>query len=147
MSLQCGIIGIANTGKTTIFNCMSNVKAETSNFAFTSNKSNMGIIHVPDQRLYELEKYQTTQRIVHATVEIVDIPGLAKGANQGEGVGNKFLADIRNTDALIHVLRCFDDDNLPHIDGVVDPVRDIGKYRFRITGEGPGECGKEITAS
>jgi ribosome-binding ATPase len=132
MSLQCGIIGIANTGKTTIFNCMSNVKAETSNFAFTSNKSNVGVIHVPDQRLYELEKYQPTQKIVHASVEIVDIPGLAKGANQGEGVGNKFLADIRNTDALIHVLRCFDDDNLPHIDGVVDPVRDLENIDFEL---------------
>lgn len=132
MSLQCGIIGIANTGKTTIFNCMSNVKAETSNFAFTSNKSNLGVIHVPDQRLYELEKLVPTQRVVHATVEIVDIPGLTKGANQGEGVGNKFLADIRNTDALIHVLRCFDDDNLPHVDGSVDPIRDIENIDFEL---------------
>jgi len=132
MSLQCGIIGIANTGKTTLFNCMSNVKAETSNFAFTSNKSNIGVIHVPDQRLYELEKLIPTQRVVHATVEIVDIPGLTKGANQGEGVGNKFLADIRNTDALIHVLRCFDDDNLPHIDGSIDPVRDIENIDFEL---------------
>jgi GTP-binding protein YchF len=132
MSLQCGIIGIANTGKTTIFNCMSNVKAETSNFAFTSNKSNIGVIHVPDQRLYELEKLVPTQRVVHATVEITDIPGLTKGANQGEGVGNKFLADIRNTDALIHVLRCFDDPNLPHIDGSVDPVRDIENIDFEL---------------
>jgi ribosome-binding ATPase len=132
MSLQCGIIGIANTGKTTIFNCMSNVKAETSTFAFTSNKSNMGIIHVPDQRLYELEKLVPTKRVVPATVEIVDIPGLTKGANQGEGVGNKFLGDIRNTDALIHVLRCFDDDNLPHIDGSVDPVRDIENIDFEL---------------
>jgi GTP-binding protein YchF len=132
MSLQCGIIGIANTGKTTIFNCMSNVKAETSNFAFTSNKSNIGVIHVPDKRLYELEKLVPTQRVVHATVEIVDIPGLAKGANQGEGVGNKFLDDIRKTDALIHVLRCFDDPNLPHIDGSVDPVRDIENIDFEL---------------
>jgi GTP-binding protein YchF len=111
---------------------MSNVKAETSNFAFTSNKSNIGVIHVPDQRLYELEKFIPTQRVVHATVEIVDIPGLTKGANQGEGVGNKFLADIRNTDALIHVLRCFDDDNMPHIDGSVDPVRDIENIDFEL---------------
>jgi hypothetical protein len=111
---------------------MSNVKAETSNFAFTSNKSNIGLIHVPDQRLYEMEKFQPTNRIVHATVEIVDIPGLTKGANQGEGVGNKFLADIRNTDALIHVVRCFDDDNLPHIEGSVDPVRDIENIDFEL---------------
>lgn len=111
---------------------MSNVKAETSNFAFTSNKSNIGVIHVPDKRLYELEKLVPTQRVVHATVEIVDIPGLAKGANQGEGVGNKFLDDIRKTDALIHVLRCFDDPNLPHIDGSVDPVRDIENIDFEL---------------
>ncbi|MFH2096010.1 MAG: GTPase, partial [Bacteroidota bacterium] len=125
MSLKCGIIGIANTGKTTLFNCISGAKGEISNFAFSSNKSNIGIVKVPDSRLYELEKYQPTQKIVHATVEIVDVPGLTKGSNKGEGVGNKFLADIRNTDALIHVLRCFDDDNLPHIDGPVNPVRDI----------------------
>ncbi len=125
MSLRCGIIGIANVGKTTIFNCMSNIKAETSNAAFTSNKSNIGVIPVPDQRLYKLEKLQPTEKVVAATVEILDIPGLTKGASHGEGVGNKFLADIRNADALIHVLRCFDDDNLPHIEGSVDPLRDI----------------------
>lgn len=125
MPLQCGIIGITNSGKTTIFNCLSGTKVETSSYAFSASKSNIGIIQVPDRRLYELEKYQKTERIVHTTVGIVDIPGLAKGSNKGEGVGNKFLADIRNTDALIHVLRCFDDDNLPHIDGSVDPVRDM----------------------
>ncbi|HEX2920324.1 MAG TPA: redox-regulated ATPase YchF [Bacteroidales bacterium] len=125
MALQCGIIGITNTGKTTIFNCISNTKGETNSFAFSATKSNIGIVQVPDQRLYEMEKYQVTDRIVHTTVEIVDIPGLAKGSNKGEGVGNKFLGDIRNTDALIHVLRCFDDEALPHIDGSVDPVRDI----------------------
>jgi ribosome-binding ATPase YchF (GTP1/OBG family) len=132
MSLQCGIIGLANVGKSTLFNCMSNVKAETSNFAFTSSKSNIGVIHVPDPRLHELEKFQKTEKIVPATVEIVDIPGLAKGANQGEGVGNKFLADIRNTDALIHVLRCFDDPNLPHIEGSIDPARDIETLDFEL---------------
>jgi GTP-binding protein YchF len=125
MALQCGIIGITNVGKTTIFNCISNTKVETNAFAFSATKSNMGVVQVPDPRLYELEKHQVTEKIVHTTVEIVDIPGLAKGANKGEGVGNKFLADIRNTDALIHVLRCFDDEALPHIDGSVDPVRDL----------------------
>jgi ribosome-binding ATPase len=125
MPLQCGIIGITNVGKTTLFNCISNTKGETTEFAFSTNKSNIGLIVVPDSRLYELEKLQPTEKIVPATVDIVDIPGLTKGANQGEGVGNKFLADIRNTDALIHVLRCFDDDKLPHIDGSVNPVRDI----------------------
>jgi ribosome-binding ATPase len=125
MALQCGIIGITNIGKTTIFNCISNTKGETTAFAYSATKSNIGIVQVPDQRLYELEKHQVTDRIVHVTVEIVDIPGLAKGSNKGEGVGNKFLGDIRNTDALIHVLRCFDDELLPHIDGSVDPVRDL----------------------
>jgi GTP-binding protein YchF len=125
MALQCGIIGITNVGKTTIFNCISNTKGETTAFAFSATKSNIGVVQVPDPRLYELEKHQVTDRIVHVTVEIVDIPGLAKGSNKGEGVGNKFLADIRNTDALIHVLRCFDDELLPHIEGSVDPVRDL----------------------
>jgi len=125
MALQCGIIGITNVGKTTIFNCISNTKGETNAFAFSATKSNIGVVQVPDPRLYELEKHQVTDRIVNTTVEIVDIPGLAKGSNKGEGVGNKFLGDIRNTDALIHVLRCFDNDALPHIDGSVDPVRDL----------------------
>jgi ribosome-binding ATPase len=125
MALKCGIIGIANVGKTTLFNCMSSTKGETSSYAFSSSKSNMGTIHVPDPRLKELERFQPTEKLVTATVEVVDIPGLTKGSNKGEGVGNKFLADIRNTDALIHVLRCFDDKNLPHIEGSVDPVRDI----------------------
>ena len=125
MALQCGIIGITNVGKTTIFNCISNTKGETTAFAFSATKSNMGVVQVPDPRLYELEKHQVTEKIVHTTVEIVDIPGLAKGSNKGEGIGNKFLGDIRNTDALIHVLRCFDNDALPHIDGSVNPVRDL----------------------
>jgi GTP-binding protein YchF len=132
MGLQCGIIGITNVGKTTIFNCMSSTKAAASSFAFSASKSNISIINVPDSRLYELEKFQPTERIVHTTVEIVDIPGLAKGSNKGEGVGNKFLADIRNCDALIHVLRCFDDPNLPHVDGSVDPVRDIETVNFEL---------------
>lgn len=132
MSLQCGIIGLANTGKTTLFNCMSNVKAETSQFAFTSNKSNLGMIRVPDPRLAELEKFQATEKLVPAVVEIVDIPGLAKGSSEGEGMGNSFLADIRDTDALIHVLRCFDDDNLMHIDGSVNPLRDLETLDFEL---------------
>jgi len=132
MGLQCGIIGITNVGKTVIFNCMSSTKAQASNFAFSSNKSNISIINVPDSRLYELEKYQPTDKTVHATVEIVDIPGLARGSNKGEGVGNSFLGDIRNCDALIHVLRCFDDPNLPHVDGSVDPVRDIETVNFEL---------------
>ncbi len=132
MALQCGIIGLTNTGKTTIFNCISNTKGETNAFAFSAVKSNIGVIQVPDPRLYELEKHQVTEKIVNTTVEIVDIPGLAKGSNKGEGVGNKFLGDIRNTDALIHVLRCFDNDALPHIDGSVDPVRDVETVDFEL---------------
>jgi len=111
---------------------MSATKAQTGKFAFSSNKSNISIVNVPDDRLYELAKLQPTERIVHTTVEIVDIPGLTKGANKGEGVGNKFLSDIRNCDALIHVLRCFDDENLPHIEGSIDPVRDIETVNFEL---------------
>ncbi len=124
MSLNCGIIGIANSGKTTLFNCMSNTKAQVTDFAFGSSKSNVGIINVPDDRLYVLEKMVKAARVVHATVEIVDIPGLTKGSSKGEGVGNSFLADIRQTDALIHVIRCFDNPALPHVEGSIDPVRD-----------------------
>lgn len=132
MALQCGIIGITNVGKTTIFNCISNTRGETTAYAFSATKSNIGLIQVPDNRLYELEKFQKTEKIIPTTVEIVDIPGLARGSNKGEGVGNKFLGDIRNTDALIHVLRCFDNENLPHIDGSVDPVRDLENIDFEL---------------
>lgn len=125
MALNCGIIGITNTGKTTIFNCMSNTKAEASSFAFSATKSNIGMVEVPDQRLKVIDQLIKSAKVVPATVEIVDVPGLAKGASQGEGVGNKFLADIQQMDALIHVLRCFDDPALPHIEGSVDPVRDM----------------------
>lgn len=135
MALKCGIIGVANVGKSTLFNCMSNTRVETSSFAFTSSKSNMGVVNVPDPRLYNLENFQPTDRVIPATVDIVDIPGLARGASKGEGVGNKFLSDIRNTDALIHVLRCFDDEGLPHIDGSVDPVRDIETINLELQAE------------
>jgi len=132
MALNCGIIGLTNTGKTTIFNCMSNTKAESSNYAFSATKSNKGMVEVPDPRLYEIDKRLKADKIVPATVEFVDLPGLAKGASEGEGVGNKFLADVQQTDALIHVLRCFDDENLPHIEGSVDPVRDLEIVDFEL---------------
>jgi len=132
MALKCGIIGVANVGKSTLFNCMSNSKVETSSFAFTSSKSNVGMVNVPDPRLYNLENFQPTDKVIPATVDIVDIPGLTKGASHGEGVGNKFLSDIRNTDALIQVLRCFDDEQLPHIDGSVNPVRDIETLNLEL---------------
>ncbi len=132
MALNCGIIGITNTGKTTLFNCISPVKGEITNFAFSATKSNIGIIKVPDQRLQELEKLHSTEKVVPTTVEIVDIPGLTKGSSRGEGVGNKFLNDIRNADALIHLLRCFDDENLPHTEGSVDPVRDLETIELEL---------------
>ncbi|MFO7620990.1 MAG: redox-regulated ATPase YchF [Bacteroidales bacterium] len=132
MALQCGITGITNVGKTTIFNCISGTRGEISAYAFSATKSNIGIVQVPDPRLYELAQYQVTDRIVPTTIEIVDIPGLARGSSKGEGVGNKFLGDIRNTDALIHVLRCFDSDTLQHIDGSVDPVRDLETIDFEL---------------
>ncbi len=125
MALQCGILGITNVGKTTLFNCISNTRAEITDFAFSTNKSNIGIINVPDERPDKLAEIVKPQKITSATVEIVDVPGLTKGSSKGEGVGNKFLTDIKNTDALIHVLRCFDNDNLSHVDGSVDPVRDM----------------------
>lgn len=121
MALQCGIIGLVNCGKTTIFNCISNTRGEINTFG--AARPNLGMIQVPDQRLYELERHQPTEKIIHTTFEIVDIPGLTRGSGKGEG--NRFLAEIRNTDALIHVLRCFEDENVPHGDGSVDPVRDI----------------------
>ncbi|MFN8257189.1 MAG: redox-regulated ATPase YchF [Bacteroidales bacterium] len=132
MGLSCGIVGLTNTGKSTIFNCFSNTKAEITNYTYSSTKSNLGMVKVPDQRLKELEKLQPTERLVQVVVDIVDLPGLAKGASQGEGVGNKFLADLRNTDAIIHVLRCFDDNNLPHVEGSVNPVRDIEILDFEL---------------
>jgi GTP-binding protein YchF len=125
MGLKCGIIGITNSGKTTLFNCMSNTKAAVTNFAFSTGKSNIGICDIPDLRLAEIDKIVKADKLIYANVEIVDIPGLTKGASTGEGIGNSFLADIRQCDALIHVLRCFDDDNLTHIDGSINPIRDI----------------------
>ncbi len=124
MPLHCGIVGLANSGKSTLFNCVSNTKAQTSPFAYTSNKSNLGAVKVPDPRLQEIDKFIKAAKIVPTNIEIVDIPGLARGSSHGEGVGNSFLSDIRNADALIHIVRCFDDPNLPHLDGSVDPVRD-----------------------
>lgn len=124
MALKCGIVGLPNVGKSTLFNCLSNAKAQSANFPFCTIEPNVGVITVPDERLTELERLVKPQRVVPTTVEIVDIAGLVKGASKGEGLGNKFLANIRETDAIIHVLRCFEDDNVTHVDGSVDPVRD-----------------------
>ncbi|MDE7153546.1 MAG: redox-regulated ATPase YchF [Muribaculaceae bacterium] len=124
MALQCGIVGLPNVGKSTLFNCLSNAKAQSANFPFCTIEPNVGVITVPDDRLTKLVEMCNPKSIVPATVEIVDIAGLVKGASKGEGLGNKFLANIRETDAILHVLRCFDDDNITHVDGSVDPVRD-----------------------
>jgi len=124
MALQCGIVGLPNVGKSTLFNCLSNAKAQAANFPFCTIEPNVGVITVPDERLNKLAELVHPQRIVPTTVEIVDIAGLVKGASKGEGLGTKFLANIRETDAILHVLRCFDDDNVTHVDGRVDPVRD-----------------------
>ena len=124
MALKCGIVGLPNVGKSTLFNCLSNAKAQAANFPFCTIEPNIGVITVPDERLNKLAELVHPERIVPTTVEIVDIAGLVKGASKGEGLGNKFLANIRETDAIIHVLRCFDDPNVVHVDGSVDPIRD-----------------------
>ncbi|KGN72251.1 GTP-binding protein [Porphyromonas macacae] len=124
MGLQCGIVGLPNVGKSTLFNCLSNAKAQSANFPFCTIEPNVGVITVPDERLNVLADLCKPQRLIPTTVEIVDIAGLVKGASKGEGLGNKFLGNIRETDAILHVLRCFDNDNITHVDGSIDPVRD-----------------------
>ena len=124
MALQCGIVGLPNVGKSTLFNCLSNAKAQSANFPFCTIEPNLGVITVPDPRLNKLADIVKPQNLIPTTVEIVDIAGLVKGASKGEGLGNKFLGNIRTTDAILHVLRCYDDDNIVHVDGSVDPIRD-----------------------
>ena len=124
MALQCGIVGLPNVGKSTLFNCLSNAKAQAANFPFCTIEPNIGVITVPDERLTKLTELVNPQRVVPNTIEIVDIAGLVKGASKGEGLGNQFLGNIRATNAIVHVLRCFDDGNVIHVDGSVDPIRD-----------------------
>ncbi|MEI6021037.1 MAG: redox-regulated ATPase YchF [Bacteroidota bacterium] len=124
MALKCGIVGLPNVGKSTLFNCLSNAKAQAANFPFCTIDPNVGTITVPDERMTKLSELVKPINIVPTTVEIVDIAGLVKGASKGEGLGNKFLGNIRECNAILHVLRCFDDDNVVHVDGKVNPVKD-----------------------
>ena len=132
--MKAGIVGLPNVGKSTLFNCLSDNKAQSENFPFCTIDPNISIINVLDSRLYHLRKIVEAEKIIPTTVKIVDIAGLVKGASKGEGLGNKFLSNIRETDAILHVLRCFDDPNIVHVDGRIDPVNDkeIVQYELQL---------------
>ena len=132
MSLKCGIVGLPNVGKSTLFNCLSNAKAQSANYPFCTIDPNVGVVAVPDERLGLLADMYHSAKVTPAVIEFVDIAGLVKGASKGEGLGNKFLANIRETDAILHVLRCFDNENITHVDTTIDPVRDMEVINYEL---------------
>ena len=132
MSLSCGIVGLPNVGKSTLFNALSNTKAESANFPFCTIEPNVGLVSIPDQRLLTLAKIVQSDQIVPTTIEFVDIAGLVKGAAEGKGKGNAFLSNIREVDLILHVVRCFDDDDIIHVEGSVDVQRDISIIEYEL---------------
>ena len=130
--MKLGIIGLPNVGKSTLFNAITNAGAQSANFPFCTIEPNVGMVAVPDKRLDELAKIHNPDKITPATVEFVDIAGLVKGASKGEGLGNKFLSHIREVDAVVHVVRCFENDDIVHVDGSVDPARDIETINLEL---------------